>query len=370
MIGNCFYQSIFELTFFPRNGRFKDSFLKSMKLNYNSYWDVYNNNENKLNFISKLQFPVGSLNLNMGVQADLVSGDVGNNNQLDLGINNNISYKNMDFGLLPAIQIENDNLIFNLGAKIFYQNQDTLYKKIQFMPDVNINLNLIYEKLSAYAGVTGGILQNSYAEHTEKNPYLVANTNILPGLIPYDIYGGINGAFSSAFSYEIKLGYRKINNYAFYVTNGMPFTNYQMLYDNMSQSYFKTAFNIGVGKKLDLKLKLDYRQNNPEHLQKAINLPDYEFASILDFHPTEKLHFDIILKNIGSRSFSGLDNDNLPGFTDLNIGVRYQVNKQFTSFLKGYNLLNNSYQKYYAYPVQKLQVLGGIAYKFDIPDNN
>jgi len=352
------------------NGRFKESYFKSMKLNYNSYWDIYNNNENKLNFLSKLQFPIGSLNLNMGLQADLVSGDVGKNNQLDMGIDENISYKNMDFGILPAIQIENDNIIFNLGAKIYYQNQDTLYNKIQFMPDVNINLNLIYEKLSIYAGVTGEMKQNSYATHTEKNPYLVANTNILPGRVPYNIYGGINGAFSSAFSYEIKLGYKKINNYAFYISNNMPFANYQMLYDDMSQSYFKTAFNIGVGKKLDLKLKLDYRQNNPDHLQKAINLPDYEFASILDFHPTEKLHFDVILKNIGNRSFTGFDSDILPGFTDLNLGIRYQVNEQFTGFLKGYNLLNNNYQKYYAYPVQKVQILGGIAYKFDIPNNN
>ena len=354
---------------FKIDGKFKDFFIKNTHLSFDSFWENFNNSETKFNASSKLSFPIGSINLNMGIQADLVSGSVGKNNIGDIDTDNKNSYNNSDFGVLPAIQIENDNLIFNLGAKVFYQNQDTLYKKFQLIPDVSINLNLIYEKLTVFAGVTGGINQNSYVKHSINNPYLLPETAMLPSLTPYDIFGGFNGAFSSAFSYEVKLGFRRVKNQAFYLQSNDVYHYYTMLFDDMSQSYFETALNIGLGKKLDLKLHLDYMQNNPDHLKKAVMMPDFQFKTLLNFHPNDKIQFNIELNNIGSRTVDILAKKSIAGYTDLNLGVRYNVNKQFTAFIKGLNLLNESYQKFYGYPVQKIQIMGGFSYRFDIPNN-
>jgi hypothetical protein len=354
---------------FKIDGKFKDFFVKDAHLSFDSFWENFDNSEAKFKGLSKLSFPIGNFNLNMGIQADLVSGKVGKNKIGDIDTNAKNSYNNSDFGILPAVQIENDNLIFNLGAKIFYQNQDTLYKKLQLIPDVNINLNLIYEKLTVFAGVTGDIKQNSYVQHSVNNPYLLPENAMLPSLTPYDVFGGFNGAFSSAFSYEVKLGYRLIKNHPFYLQSESNYLYYTMIFDDMSQSYFETALNIGLGKKLDLKLHLDYMQNNPEHLKKAIMMPDYSFKSLLNFHPNDKIQFNIELNNIGSRTIDILAKKSIAGYTDLNLGIRYNVNKQFTAFIKGLNLLNESYEKYAGYPVQKIQILGGVSYRFDIPNN-
>jgi len=352
---------------FKTDGKFKDIFVKDVHLSFDSFWENFDNSETKLNVQSKLSFPIGNLNLNMGVQADLVSGDVGKNNIGDIDTDAKISYKNSDFGILPSVQIENDKLIFNVGAKIFYQNQDTLYKSIQFIPDANLHLNLIYEKLTVYAGVTGEIKQNSYVENSVTNPYLLPETAMLPSLTPYDIFGGFNGAFSASFSYEVKLGFRKINNQAFFLQNEGPYQYYTIIFDDLNQSYFETALNIGLGKKLDLKLHLDYFQNDPEHLKKAIMMPDFQFKSLLNFHPNDKLQFNIELNNMGSRTVDIPAKKSIAGYTDLNLGIRYNVNKQFTAFVKGLNLLNESYEKYAGYPVQKIQIMGGVSYRFDIP---
>jgi len=54
----------------------------------------------------------------------------------------------------------------------------------------------------------------------------------------------------------------------------------------------------------------------------------------------------------------------LDGFIDLNAGVDYTLTKQFTAFLSLTNILNKDYQRYYNYPVNGIQVMGGIMYKF------
>ena len=356
---------------FDLSAKFKELFIKDLSLRYNNYWDAFDNSEHAVQLQADLKFPIGSIDIKTGIRGDLVNGDLGRNKYFDPSYQTDISYNNIDFGILPAIQIENDKLVVNVGAKIFYQNRDTIYKTFQFFPDVNLNFNLIYEKLTLFAGVTGDIIQNAQYRLAADNPYLFAVDPIIPTLMPYDIFGGFKGAFSSSFSYQVDLGFRRINNYAFYYFYPeSSLAGHKLIYDDMNQSYFKTAFNIGIGKKFDLKLQLTYLQNDPENLKKAYYLPDFRFKSILIFKPTDKLNFNATLNSVGSRSFSPDYDKALPGYTDLNLGVRYNINKQFTAFIQAGNILSNPYEIYYLYPSEKLQISGGAAYRFDIPVQN
>ena len=53
-------------------------------------------------------------------------------------------------------------------------------------------------------------------------------------------------------------------------------------------------------------------------------------------------------------------------YVDLNLGLSYTFNTQLTAFVKGHNLLGNQYQRFYNYPTQGAQVLGGVIFKFDM----
>ena len=358
---------------FKVEGSFKDLYLKNIHFDYNNYWDGFDNSEHKIHLLGNLKFPIGNIDLKIGLQTDLVSGDLGRVDFVENYPDTEVSYKNMDFGILPAVQIENENLVINAGAKLFYQNQDTLYKALQFIPDVKLSLNLIYEKLSVFAGVTGDFKQNTHAGLSALNPYLRPDNPIIPTLTPYDIFGGFNGAFSSAFAYEVKLGARKIKNHPFYnfvPLNDRALIGYNILYDDLTQSYFETALNIGFGKKFDLKLHLTYMQNDPDHLKKALFIPDFEFKSVLIFHPTDKLNIHATVHSLGNRNYAAGIDDYISGYNDLNMGIRYNINKQFTGFLQANNILGKSYEIYYDYPVQGFQILAGGAYRFDIPHIN
>ena len=363
-------QNIFN---FNAGGKFTDFFVKDIQLNFQNFWDPYDNTENILNFQSTLNFPIGETQIHSGIKADMVSGTAFEKNINIPAIEKN--YQNYSLGILPSFNYTNENLDVKLGFKLFYQNSNTNYKNIQFFPDVTANFNLIYEKLSVYGVLNGDIHQTSNMKLSLNNPYFVP-MEIFPELMPLELYGGIRGSFSSAFSYDVKMGFRQMKNHPFYQTRAIyNYIPYGIVYDDLKQSFFATDLNVGVSKKLDFKFNFTYYQNNPEHLDKAFYMPDYILRSVILFHPTPKLDIDLSLFNYSKRPIefeNVLDvyRKSLEAFTDLNAEIRYHINKNFTGFIQANNILNKDYEIFYAYPVEKLQILGGVMYKFDFSDKN
>ncbi len=341
------------------NGVLKESILTNTSFELISFWDPYSNTENKLGFTSDFNIPVGDFEIKTNLKSDLVAGTAYN---FVSGSSIKSTYSNFDLGIKPAFFYNSDNLEVNLGAKLYYQNHSD-FKKIQFFPDIQLHFNLIYEMLSVFAGYEGDIYQHSFYDLQNKNPYLVPY-EMKPMLKPVDLYGGIKGSFSSSVSYELKMGYRKWDNYAFYTPTFDPeYFAYKIFYDTLTQSFFASSINIGIGNKLDFKLNFEYDQNNTETLPKAVFLPDYKVKALLFFRPTNKLSMDLALFTEGNRPGNP---NNLSAYTDLNLNVFYKINKQFSAFILGNNLLNKSYELYSGYPVEKMQIMGGVMYKFDI----
>ncbi len=341
------------------DGKIKESLLKETSFDFTSFWDPDNNTENTIQFLSHFTIPIGDIELKNQVKSDLVAGNI----KIPFtDKTEKFTYTNFDLGIIPAFTYTSDNLEANIGAKVYYQNHED-YNKLQILPDLRLNLSLIYETLNIFAGFEGDLYQNSFKNLQNQNPYLIPQ-EMKPMLKPIDLYGGIKGNFSSSFSYELRMGYKKYNNYAFFTALYSPANlPYGIFYDDLTQSYFASAVNIGIGNKLDFKLDFEYDQNNPENLTKAYFLPDYKVKTILFFRPSEKLSMDMALFNVGSRPG---DYTTLSSYTDLNLGIHYQVNKEFSAFIKGNNLLNKSYEIYSGYPVEKMQIMGGVLYKFDI----
>jgi hypothetical protein len=55
----------------------------------------------------------------------------------------------------------------------------------------------------------------------------------------------------------------------------------------------------------------------------------------------------------------------LDAFVDANVHFGYHLNNRLSFFVKGSNLLGDTYQKWVNYQVQGIQVLAGASYKFD-----
>ena len=49
---------------------------------------------------------------------------------------------------------------------------------------------------------------------------------------------------------------------------------------------------------------------------------------------------------------------------DVNLGVEYRYNKRISAFVQFNNLAAQRYQRWYNYPVQSFQVMGGFTFRF------
>ena len=55
---------------------------------------------------------------------------------------------------------------------------------------------------------------------------------------------------------------------------------------------------------------------------------------------------------------------NLGALVDFNLGIEYRYNKRVTAFLQFNNMFSQRYYEWYNYPVQPIQVMGGISFRF------
>jgi outer membrane receptor protein involved in Fe transport len=54
----------------------------------------------------------------------------------------------------------------------------------------------------------------------------------------------------------------------------------------------------------------------------------------------------------------------LGSIVDFNLGVEYRYNKRITAFFQLNNIISQRYNSWYNYPVQPIQVMGGVSFRF------
>jgi outer membrane cobalamin receptor len=94
-----------------------------------------------------------------------------------------------------------------------------------------------------------------------------------------------------------------------------------------------------------------------------------------DFNITEKLYGGASLFYVGERKDLVYNNDpfgnsinqevTLDGYVDANLHFGYRFTDRLSAFVKGSNLFGDNYEKWLNYPVQGIQGLAGVTYKFD-----
>jgi outer membrane receptor protein involved in Fe transport len=110
--------------------------------------------------------------------------------------------------------------------------------------------------------------------------------------------------------------------------------------------------------------------------KEAWNLPSIKLATTLDVNITPKWYAGTSLFFVGERKdifrqatvtlpFPPDENITLKSYFDLNAHVGYKYGERWTFFLKGNNLANQDYQRWFNYSVQGLQILAGANYKFN-----
>lgn len=365
--------------------KFNESVFKEMSLKFNRFSDGYSSSENRFFMKPSFQLDILDEKIKTNIIVDYVGGSFDKN----YFATNTIPYKYgfVNLGLNPNFVINKDDWTVNLGLNLFYSSDVENSKGNFFVyPQVNASLKVVGDLMIFYTGVEGSVEQNSYRDLTNTNPFLSPTIGISPTDKQYDIFAGLKGKLANSVSYNVRGSYLSEKNKALFVSNDYSLSNTNtsgyiygnssnIVYDNMKTLSFYGELKADFSKNVSFGINGNFNTYQNANQEKAWNLPAVKVSANLDFNITPKWYAGTNVFFVGERkdhqinldipSVPANDIKTLASYFDVNAHLGFKYSERLTAFIKANNIANQSYQKWYNYPVQGFQVVLGASYKFD-----
>jgi len=241
-------------------------------------------------------------------------------------------------------------------------------KKGAITPDIYADVRIAKEKVYLYAGVTGDYVVNNYYNTIEENKYIASDTRLEDTYIPIDVYAGFKFKFAKRLDFNIRAGYKIINNAYFFVNKLSP--------DSLILNQFEAVYEENAGEfEAVAKLAYDWNERLNIRLGAKFNkwsLSKYEYAWhrpnwILDFHSSYLITKDVRV-NLCYAFEAGryaLINNNaikLNNTHNLSLGADWNILNWLNIFINLDNITNTQYQEWYGYTKQGFNILGGVSF--------
>ena len=359
-----------------------NNILKESSVKFTRFWDAFGSAENRFVAKPSLEFDIVEQKIKADFVLDYISGSFDKNMVGNAGI----KYGFTNVGFKPSIKIQKDDLTVNAGVGFFYSAaQEQGESKFFIYPQVTGSYRVVGDLMIFYAGLEGGLKQNSYRDFVQENFFVSPTLMVAPTDQKYDIYVGLKGKLANSVSYNIRGSYLNEDNRALFKSNGyeelVGFEGYQygnsfnVVYDKLKTVSFFGELKADFSKNVAFGINGTFSSYSTDVENEAWNLPALKLGASLDVNITQKWYAGTNVFFVGERKdfahFASLTQPTfdtevtLDSFFDLNAHIGYKHSERLTFFLKGNNLANQDYQRWLNYPVQGLQVLGGANYKFD-----
>jgi len=361
---------------------FDEAVINKGSVLYRRFGDNQDSGENRFILKSSFDVPVNDEAINTEVTFDYIGGAFDRSFLAE----DELKYGNFNIGIAPSYQMKQDDLTVNLGVNLVYLNDTEASENTIFIyPNITASYRLVDELMIAYGSIEGGLIQNSYYDFAQINPFVSPTLFIAPTDQTYNTSIGLRGKLSNSLSYNISGHYIADNNRALFKSNpqlGTAEENYQfgnslgVVYDDVSTFSIAGELNVDINRNFKLALKAEYFGYDTDDEAEAWNLPDIEASLFLDYQIDAQWFAGANLFFVGERkdqfaveqSFLPVDAPltvTLDSFFDVNAHVGYKISDQFSVFGKANNIVNKDYQRWLNYPVQGIQFLAGATYQFD-----
>ena len=353
-----------------------DSFFEKAAVNIRYLGDAFSSSEINATLKPEFSFPLENLTFNIAGDIDYLSGSFDS----DYFNNSEINYSYLNAGLAPSITFTNNDLSVSLGVAGYVsfdsENSDT---EFSLYPRLNASYRLVDETVIVYAGADGGLRQNSFFNFKEENPFVSPTLFIAPTKNLYEGFGGIKGKISNSVGYNVRISYGKDENRALFQANplkgfdpnfeGYEYGNsFNVVYDDVNTLGFFAEVKVELSEVFSLGINGNYYSYSTDLQEEAWNLPDLKASIFSNFNITEKLYGGASLFYVGERNDIDsvtAEEVTLDGYVDANLHFGYRFTDRLSAFVKGSNLFGDNYEKWMNYPVQGIQGLVGVTYKFD-----
>jgi hypothetical protein len=286
-----------------------------------------------------------------------------------------IEQKNWLIHLRPTISTYGKNWKVTYGVDLNIDTPaDTVFKVV---PVIEAKYSLFNDMFIPYVGIDGGVKQNSFATLNRQNEFMLTGTKLY-NTRTMNFYGGIKGTLSKTISFNARVSYKLIDNLPLFVNDTIlsDMYRFRVIYNDINVLTFDGSFSYQSGEKLKIDLIGEYNiysmQIGTDLYSQPWHLPTYAATLRANYNLFEKIYVkaDFVLQG-GRVSPAGLfDTDattpkaDLGILADANLHFEYRYSKRLSAFLQFNNLAAQKYQRWYGYPVQGFQVLGGVTFGF------
>ncbi len=262
----------------------------------------------------------------------------------------------------PHFKTKIGNLLLDGGVSMLYtaDGQSTVF------PEAEIALSVNNGSFMVFAGLHQNHFANTFANLAEKNPYLNTKMDSLKTTVWQEYNAGIKGKFSFL-GYQIKAGYKSINNQMFMLNNHIDISIFDLVFDDISSKFISGNLNFNFSDKLEFGGWLTQNFFSLDSIDKAWHTPALEanaFAVYKLLDNKLRIRSDLFLGSpISYINKSGVE-DKSGVLFDFNIEANYALTDNFHINVQGINLLNNTFERYYGYPSAGILVRAGIRWVF------
>ena len=360
---------------------FDDAIIKDGSIRFRRFGDNQNSGENRFMAKARLDIQIRDTSIQTEILIDYIGGG------FDTDFNNTaeINYGNVLVGLAPSYQLKQDDLTIDLGVKLVYLNDTELGDNTFFVyPNIEASYRVVDEILIAYGGVKGDLIQNSYYDFANENPFVSPTLFVSPTDQSYRGFLGLKGKLSNSVSYNVKGNYFaeqgkalfKANDAQTFATEDYQFGNsFGVVYDDVTTFSVAGELNIDINRNFTLGIKGEYFNYATDTQAEAWNLPDITGSVFLDVQISEKWYAGASAFYVGERKdqqllvgtlvFPDPTPITLDSYFDANAHLGYKINDQLSAFAKVNNIANQDYDRFLNFPVQGIQFLAGATYQFD-----
>jgi hypothetical protein len=275
----------------------------------------------------------------------------------------NIKFSNNVFQIAPSLAISSPRFSINAGVVPTWNNGVFVW-----LPNVFAEAQVKEKTFLIQAGWIGRYTKNTYRNLTALNPFLTTipfqnNTKEI------EYYGGIKATVGKHFSFNLKGGIVSFNDMPLFINDTATDNKAFKISNEKSVQSLRIHGDLSFINQDKFTLTAGLTFNGYTLLQsnaKAWNTVPMEITSSLRWWAFKQvlLKADLYAFSGGNYLTKGNKAQSFTGGTDISAGAEFKVNNMFSAWIDINNIANQKYQRWHAYEVYGLNVLGGIRVSF------
>lgn len=275
--------------------------------------------------------------------------------------NDTLDKKLNNFFAIPTFSFYKENWSAKIGAH--WANSGSEH---YFYPEIELQARLMDSRLIGFIGSDGGLQAHTFYHLSQFNPYVNSKIDSLLNTSQLNIYGGVKGKVDKL-QYQASINYSFLENLRMFIASPEKLPFFDPVYDNGSTLGLDLSASYQAMPNLELSGIISYKIYSLDSFENAWHLPNLVIDSRVSYNTLNK---DLTVWT-GIRYQNGVpvpgengETDRLNGLFDVSLGADYYFSNHFGVFVHGYNLTNNTNQRWVGYPVIGTNVLGGLLVRF------